>query len=59
MATDMKRFTLTVTPETVQYLDELKQKEFYDKPYSAMYRYIIDMGIKCIQSGGGKQRREA
>ena len=56
MATEMKRFTLTVKPETVLYLDEIKQKAFYNKPYSEMYRHILDEGIKVMRLGIEQQK---
>ena len=49
MATAAKRFMLTVTPDMEQDLDELKQKEFYNKSYSDMYRYILETGIRSIK----------
>ena len=51
MATDMKRFTLTVTPEIKEKLDELKKSEFYDRPHADMYRSVIDAGLLAIKSG--------
>ena len=55
MATDMKRFTLTVTSEMEQSVEELKQGEFYNKPYSELYRHIINTGVMAIKSGTYQQ----
>jgi len=58
MATDMKRFTLTVTPEIEQGVEELKQRYFYNKPYSELYRHIINAGVSAIKSGAYQQKDE-
>jgi len=56
MATDMKRFTLTVTPEIEQGVEELKQSDFYNRPYSELYRHIINAGVSAIKNGEYKQK---
>jgi len=57
MATDMKRLTVTVTPEMERNVEELKQKEFYNKPYSELYRHIINAGVLAIKSGTHQHTR--
>jgi hypothetical protein len=58
MATDMKRFTITVTSDIEQCVEELKRGEFYNKPYSELYRYIISAGVLAIRSGAYQQDGE-
>ena len=50
MATNMNRFTITVPPETAKSIDELKRNEFYNKPYSEVYRHIINAGVSVIKT---------
>lgn len=47
MATDNKRFMVSVTPDIESRLDELKQRQFYNKTQSEMLRYLIDLGLKA------------
>ena len=56
MATDMKRFTISVTPEMEKSIEKLKKSEFYNKPYSEMYRYILNAGILAIKDGSEQQK---
>lgn len=58
MATSMKRFMLTVAPEMERTLDELKQKMFYNKSYSEMYRYILEVGMSAIKSSDFERQEE-
>jgi len=57
MAINMTQITITVPQETVQFLEELKQKEFCNKPYSEMYRHILDTGISVAKAGGKEQQK--
>ena len=56
MATGMKRFTITVTSETEQCIDELKQQEFYNRPYAELYRCILDAGILAIKNNPKRKK---
>lgn len=44
---DTIRFTLTIPADIAQQVDDLKRDRFYDKPYSELYRYLIELGIKA------------
>jgi Arc/MetJ-type ribon-helix-helix transcriptional regulator len=44
MSTDMKRFTVSVTPEIEARLDEIKREEPY-KPVSEIMRRLIVLGL--------------
>ena len=46
MPTDMKRFMLCVTPEIEAAAEELKKTEFYDKPYSEVFRHLLSLGLQ-------------
>ena len=37
--------------------EELKKDLFYDKPYSEMYRYLIQLGMDEIQEQAAEQMR--
>ena len=58
MAAGMKRLSLAVTPEVEQKFDELKQKMFYNRSYSEMYRYILSSGINAVKSGAASKKKE-
>jgi len=58
MATDMKRFTISVTPEMEKSIEKLKKSEFYNKPYSEMYRYILNAGILAIKDVSEQQKED-
>lgn len=49
MAGDTKRLLITVTPEMERNIDELKQKKFYNKSYSEMYRCILNAGMEAVK----------
>ncbi len=50
MATDMKRFTISVTRDIEQGLNKLKKEQFYDKAQSEMVRYLIKLGLNSIST---------
>lgn len=50
--TDKKRLMITIDDETVAAIDKLKKEKFYDKPFSEMYRYLIQLGLE--QTKGDK-----
>jgi len=56
MPTDMKRFMLCITPEIEAGADELKRNEFYDKPYSEVYRHLLSLGLKTANIGSKQQK---
>ncbi len=48
MVTNMKRFTVSVTPDIEQSLDKLKKEQFYNTTQSEMVRYLIKLGLRSI-----------
>ncbi|MEG1761439.1 MAG: hypothetical protein RR115_08610 [Hydrogenoanaerobacterium sp.] len=49
MATDMKRVMVSITPELEEGLDAVKKDQFYNKPYSEVYRYIFSLGLEVVK----------
>ena len=49
MNTKQMRFTLTIPNDMAQRAEILKKNIFYDKPYSEMYRQLIQLGIDKFQ----------
>lgn len=49
MATDMKRVMVSITPELEEGLDAVKRDQFYNKPYSEVYRYIFSLGLEVAR----------
>lgn len=50
MATDMKRFTISLTPELERDLDDLKRREFYNKTQTEMVRHLIEKGLQSMNN---------
>lgn len=50
MATDNQRILVTMQPEWVEKLDELKRTVFYNEPKAAMVRYIMERGMQAIEA---------
>lgn len=48
------RLMVSVPEDVKNEIDILKQKEYYDKPYSELYRKIIRLGLDKMQEGGGQ-----
>ena len=44
-----KRVNCTITEDMAEQMHELKRTEYFDKPYSAMYRDLIARGLKSHQ----------
>lgn len=59
MPTDMKRFMLCITPEIEAGAEELKKTEFYDKPYSEVYRHLLSLGLQTANICNDQQARNA
>lgn len=47
MASGMKRVMVSITPDLERGLDAVKKEQFYNKPYSEVYRYIFALGLKA------------
>lgn len=50
MATDMKRVMLSLPKDLASKTDEVKRHQFYDKPYSEMYRYLLQRGLDALKA---------
>ena len=46
MATNMKRVMLSIPPEDKEEIEIIKQKEYYDKSYAELYRYLLRLGLE-------------
>lgn len=51
MATEFKRFTVSVTPELERKLDKMKKEQYYNQSQSKMVRDLIIRGLMVKQSG--------
>ena len=49
MATDMKRFTISVTDEMEIQLDRMKQAKYYKTTKNKMIQDLICLGLKVMQ----------
>lgn len=45
MATLMNRVMISIPPDLEKDIQKLKRTEFYDKPYSELYRKAIRLGL--------------
>ena len=50
MATDLKRFTISVTPEMEAELDSVKQAVYYRGTQNDMIRDLINRGLESLNS---------
>ncbi len=50
-------FMLTVPTEIAQRAENLKRDMFYDKPYTEMYRQLIQIGIENSQKNNKQCER--
>lgn len=55
MAADMKKIPLSLPPEIEQEIRSVKKDSFYDRPFSEVYRYIIELGLKAAAEGKGEE----
>lgn len=56
MATDMKRFTISVTDEMDIRLDRLKQARYYNVTRNKMIQDLIVIGLDVIQKEMEKEK---
>lgn len=49
MATNLKRFMISVTPSMETDLDLLKKEQFYNNSQAEMLRYVIGLGLASIK----------
>ena len=55
MSTNLKRFTISVTPVMEEKLDELKQQHYYKKSQTSMIRDLINRGLNTLESESQKE----
>lgn len=48
MATDLKRFSISVTAEMEQALDDAKRKAYYNQSQTDMIRDLIERGLASL-----------
>ena len=58
MATDMKRFTISVTDEMDIRLDRLKQARYYNVTRNKMIQDLIVIGLDVIQKEMEKEKKK-
>lgn len=49
MATELKRFTISLTTELEQELDRAKQETYYNVPQSEMVRDLLVRGLAVLE----------
>ena len=57
MAGTMERLMVSIPPEVKSEIDAVKQREFYDKSYSELYRQIIRLGLDRMRETATKEKR--
>lgn len=50
MATDLKRFTISITPQMETDLDAVKQRLYYKDTRNAMIRDLIIRGLEALDA---------
>lgn len=50
MATDLKRFTISITPEMEADLDSVKQRLYYRDTRNTMIRDLIIRGLEALKA---------
>lgn len=58
MATDMKRFTISVTKEMEADLDKIKQKKYYNTTKNKMVQDLIILGIEVMKKEMVSEKKE-
>lgn len=58
MATDMKRFTISVTKQMEADLDRLKQKKYYNTTKNKMIQDLIILGIEVMKKEAANEKKE-
>lgn len=49
MATQLKRFTISVTPEMEEKLEKVKRELYYKETQNYMVRELISLGLKTLE----------
>jgi len=50
----MYRITVSLPKELQQQIEQLKKEQFYNLPYSELYRQAIILGIKAMETKSKK-----
>lgn len=58
MATGLKRYTISITPEMEVELDKLKQERYYKSTQTAMIRDLIIRGLESVSKEKAMQAKE-
>lgn len=58
MSTQKRRFMLTVTADIEEEAAIAKREQFYDKPYSEMYRYLIRLGLDSLKAEKKEKKKK-
>lgn len=58
MATNMKRLMISIPADIENEINNIKQKEYYNKPYSELYRQIIRLGLDKMRESQSQKKYE-
>lgn len=58
MATTMNRVMVSIPPDLESEIEQLKQSQFYNKPYAELYRQIIRSGLDMMAESSAKNSGE-
>ena len=58
MATDMKRFTISLTKEMEHDLDRMKQAKYYNTTRNKMIQDLIILGLKAMKEEVANEKKE-
>lgn len=56
MGKTMERLMVSIPTDVKNEIDSVKRKDFYDKPYAELYRYIIRLGLSKMRETAEDQR---
>lgn len=58
MATNLKRFTISVTPDMKEELTDLKQEKYYNTTQNEMIRELIKKGLIALKTEEKEAQQE-
>jgi len=58
VATDLKRFTISVTPSMEAELDLAKKNRYYRGTQNDMIRDLINRGLESLKNESGKETKQ-
>lgn len=58
MATDLKRFTISITPSMEAELDSAKRDRYYRGTQNAMIRDLINRGLASLKDESVKETKQ-